>query len=119
MGSKACFISGTLLALCRKLLADLNDVRPNNCGGGLLESERAKRRFHLRFSFSRSHLMAKKKSAKKSSSGGSKKGSRKKKTVAGRVSAMMNSAGKGIASAARAATKAVTGKKRKTAKKKK
>jgi hypothetical protein len=118
MGSKGRFISGTLLALCRKRLAELKDVRPKNCGGCLLESGAAIRRFHLRFFIPRSHLMAKKKSEKKSSSGGSKKGSRKK-TVAGRVSAMMNSAGKGIASAARAATKAVTGKKRKTAKKKK
>jgi len=66
--------------------------------------------------------MAKKKSAKKSSgsSGGRKKSSRKK-TVAGRMSDMMESAGKGLRSAARATGKAlgVTGTRRKKSAKKK
>jgi hypothetical protein len=51
-------------------------------------------------------VMAKKKSAKKSTSSrsGGKKKSAKKKTVAGRMGDMLNSAGKGLASVAKAVT---------------
>jgi hypothetical protein len=67
--------------------------------------------------------MAKKKSAKKksSTSSGSKKKSSRKKSVAGRMGDMMESAGKGIASAARATGRAlgVSGTRRKKSAKKK